>query len=332
FCAAYDITFDVPVGQVVGFLGPNGAGKTTTMRVITGFFPASRGQVWIDGLSIIDNPLEARAKIGYLPESNPLYTELTVKEYLSFRAKIKGVAAKDRTQAIDEAMAATDCRPRQNQVIGTLSKGFRQRVGLADAIVARPRLLILDEPTSGLDPMQQIEVRKLIRHLAEKATVVLSTHILQEVEKVCDRVLIIHRGRLVPEDEIARRKRAREIRLVARGERVGLEAALAAALGPQVAVEYLGAKNAALEHVWRIVPDHGEDLRETIVAAVQQRKAADPAVMLLEVTPNTLGLEYVFAQLVGQIDPELERLDPAAATAALSMAGAAGATVGSAAR
>ncbi|MGH7144583.1 MAG: ABC transporter ATP-binding protein [Planctomycetota bacterium] len=309
FCAAYDICFEVEAGQVVGFLGPNGAGKTTSMRVITGFFPPSRGQVFVDGLSIIDRPLEARAKIGYLPEANPLYLELTVREYLLFRAKIKGVAPKQREAAIVEAMESTDCRPRADQVIGTLSKGFRQRVGLADAIVAKPRLMILDEPTSGLDPVQQIEVRRLIRRLAENATVVLSTHILQEVEKVCDRVLIIHRGRLIPEEEVTRRKRAREVRLCARGGREGLEAALVRELPAGTELEYLGAKNGAREHVWRVVPLEGVDLRETIAACVERRRAADAGVTLLELTPHTLGLDYVFAQLVGQPQPEMDEDD-----------------------
>ena len=197
------VSFDVREGEVVGFLGPNGAGKSTTMRIVTGFVPASRGTVLIDGLDVAHYPLEARRKIGYLPEHTPLYGDMRVREYLAYRARIKGVPRREVSKRVDYVVERTSLRDRTHQLIETLSKGYRQRVGIADAMVAGPQLLILDEPTIGLDPNQIREVRGLIRELGESHTLLLSTHILPEVEAACDRVVVVARGRTVADDTVA---------------------------------------------------------------------------------------------------------------------------------
>lgn len=200
FTAVDDISFQVGKGEIVGFLGPNGAGKTTTMRVLTCFLPATEGTARIAGYDIFDNPLEVKKRIGYLPELPPLYRDMRVRTYLEFIAKIKGVAPKEARQRIDEVVVQCGIVDRTEQLIGHLSKGYRQRVGLAQAILHDPEVIIMDEPTSGLDPNQIIEVRQLIRELAQERTVILSTHILPEVEMTCNRVVIIHEGKIVAVD------------------------------------------------------------------------------------------------------------------------------------
>ncbi len=198
--AVSDISFNVASGQILGFLGPNGSGKTTTMRVITGFMPATGGTVKVAGFDIFDESFEARKRIGYLPESPPLYNDMTVAAYLRFVARIKGMPKAAIPDALDRALTRCGLTKVTNRVTGHLSKGFRQRVGLAQAIIHNPEVLILDEPTVGLDPQQIIEIRALIRELAGQHTVVLSTHILPEVAQVCEKVVIIHAGRVVMED------------------------------------------------------------------------------------------------------------------------------------
>lgn len=197
YAAVRDVTFDVPRGKIVGFLGPNGAGKTTTMRILAGFLTATSGQATIDGCDVFWQPLQARQRIGYLPESCPLYPEMRVQEYLHFRAGIKGLHGGDARRRLDYVVGRCWLRDVQRQLIGTLSKGFRQRVGLADTLLADPPVLILDEPTVGLDPAQIRETRKLIRELGQQHTILLSTHILPEVEMTCDSVIIIDRGQVV---------------------------------------------------------------------------------------------------------------------------------------
>jgi ABC-2 type transport system ATP-binding protein len=222
YAAVRHVSFDVPKGQVVGFLGPNGAGKTTTMRILAGFLTATSGRATIDGLDVFWRPLEVRRRIGYMPESCPLYPEMRVTEYLLFRAGIKGLHgrhAKRRVAYVIERCWLKDVR---RQLIGTLSKGYRQRVGLADALVHNPPVLILDEPTVGLDPAQILETRVLIRELGREHTVLLSTHILSEVENTCEQAIIINRGQLAaagPLDELRRGHRNLEdayVRIVGR--------------------------------------------------------------------------------------------------------------------
>lgn len=192
-----NIDFSMSRGEIVGFLGPNGAGKTTTMRMITGYLNPTHGKITVDGLSMADHPRKARRKIGYLPETPPLYPELTITSYLKFIANLRDVPVRDQKMRIGEVIEKLGLQGREKQVIRNLSKGYRQRVGLAQAILHKPDLLIMDEPTSGLDPKQIIEIRGLIHELGENHTVLLSTHILPEVNAICNRVLIINQGRIV---------------------------------------------------------------------------------------------------------------------------------------
>ena len=197
------VSFTVDRGEIVGLLGLNGAGKTTTMRVLTTYLPATRGGARLAGFDVRTQSLDVRRRIGYLPENVPLYPEMRVEEYLDYRAKLKGLARKERQARIDFCLNRCRIREVRRRLVGTLSKGYRQRVGLADAMVADPPILILDEPTSGLDPVQIRETLTLIRELGENHTVLLSTHILSEIEDVCGRVIIIHRGKLASDLKIA---------------------------------------------------------------------------------------------------------------------------------
>ncbi len=200
FTAVDDLSFEVEPGEILGFLGPNGAGKTTTMRILTGYLPATEGRARIAGFDVFDEPIEAKRRTGYLPETPPLYPEMTVGEYLQFVARINGIAAGDRAARVGAAMERTSITDMAERFCGTLSKGYRQRVGLAQALLHEPDVLILDEPTAGLDPRQIIETRRLVTELAGDHTVILSTHILPEVSQTCQRVVIINRGRVVAVD------------------------------------------------------------------------------------------------------------------------------------
>ncbi|MBR5983728.1 MAG: gliding motility-associated ABC transporter ATP-binding subunit GldA [Bacteroidales bacterium] len=197
--ALNNVSFNINNGEIVGFLGPNGAGKSTLMKIITGYIPATEGEVLINGMNILENPIEIRKKLGYLPEQNPLYFDMYIVEYLEFVAGIYGI--KNKKARIDEIVSLTGLEPEINKKIGTLSKGYKQRVGLAQAIIHDPEVLILDEPTSGLDPNQIIEIRNLIKNLGKEKTVILSTHIMQEVEAICDRILLIKKGVLLANDK-----------------------------------------------------------------------------------------------------------------------------------
>jgi ABC-2 type transport system ATP-binding protein len=201
--AVRDVSFQVSKGQVVGFLGPNGAGKSTTMRILAGFLTATGGKASIAGFDVFSHPIEVRRRIGYMPESCPLYPELRVEEYLKFRAGLKGLGWSARRKRIDYVVERCWLADVRRQLVGTLSKGYRQRVGLADALLADPPVLILDEPTAGLDPTQIRETRKLIRELGSQHTMLLSTHILSEVEMTCDSVIIIHQGQVAADGSLA---------------------------------------------------------------------------------------------------------------------------------
>ena len=201
--AVSDASFSVSSGQILGFLGPNGSGKTTTMRIITGFLPATSGTVKVAGFDIFDDSFEARKRIGYLPETPPLYNDMTVTAYLRFVARIKGMSRAEIPSALDRALTRCGLTQVAHRVAGHLSRGYRQRVGLAQALIHNPTVLVLDEPTIGLDPQQIIEIRSLIKELAGSHTVILSTHILPEVAQVCEKVVIISAGRVVMEDLLA---------------------------------------------------------------------------------------------------------------------------------
>jgi ABC-2 type transport system ATP-binding protein len=191
------VSFEVSSGEIIGFLGPNGAGKSTMMKIITGFIPPSSGEVFVNGLDIVEKSIEVRKQIGYVPENNPLYLDMYVKEYLTFVARLYKISRKDSKTKVDEIIQKTGLTQELKKKIGALSKGYRQRVGLAQALVHDPSVLILDEPTSGLDPNQIVEIRNLIAEVGKHKTIMLSTHIMQEVEAICDRIIIINNGQLV---------------------------------------------------------------------------------------------------------------------------------------
>lgn len=215
------ISFEVARGEVVGFLGPNGAGKTTTIRVLTGYHPATSGRATVAGHDVATDSLAARQKIGYLPENVPIYPDLRVIEYLNYRAALKGVPARERRVAVSRAMERADITDVARKLCGNVSRGYRQRVGLADALVANPPILVLDEPTSGLDPNQRRRIKQVVRDLAQEHTILFSSHILTEVQDVSSRILVIHRGRLRadgPPAELVARNSSRTLHVVARCE------------------------------------------------------------------------------------------------------------------
>jgi ABC-2 type transport system ATP-binding protein len=263
------ISFKVMKGEILGFLGPNGAGKTTTMRILTCYLPPTEGKARVAGYDVFEEPLEVKKRVGYIPETPPLYPDLDVQEFLEFCARIKGVPGASRKQRIDDAVEKTRLGDVRRQLIGRLSKGYRQRVGLAQAILSNPDVLILDEPTAGLDPKQIIETRELIRGLGGEHTIILSTHILPEVSMVCGRVVIINRGRVVaedtPENLTHRLRGAASLRVEARGEPAAVLDAVRAVRGV-AAVRPRGdsAGVTALE----VDPEPGADVRPELARAI----------------------------------------------------------------
>lgn len=200
--AVDDISFSIDQGEIVGFLGPNGAGKSTTMKIATGYLPPSSGSIEVDGFDVAGQPMEVKRIIGYLPEHNPLYLDMFVHEYLQFIGRVYQIPASQLKSRTKEIIGMCGLEPEQNKLIGSLSKGYRQRVGLAQALIHNPRVLILDEPTTGLDPNQILEIRKLIKEISKNKTVIFSTHIMQEVQALCDRVIIINKGKIVADDQL----------------------------------------------------------------------------------------------------------------------------------
>ena len=279
-----DVTFRIGAGEVVGLLGPNGAGKSTLMKIITCFIPPTSGMVKVYGNDIFEHSLEVRRKIGYLPENNPLYSDLYVREYLEFVAGIYRVS--DKKKAVAEMIGITGLKAEQNKKIGMLSKGFRQRVGLAQALIHNPDVLILDEPTSGLDPNQLIEIRNLIRETGREKTVLLSTHIMQEVEAVCSRAIIIDRGKIVADDSTANlsaNTKGKITVLVEFNNPVNLSQLQAI---PGVIAVRLRSGN-----VFELDSDH-EDIRELVF-----RFAVENNLSVLSMQKSEKGLEEVFQQL-----------------------------------
>ena len=293
FTAVHDISFSVGKGEIVGFLGPNGAGKTTTMRILTGYMPPTEGQAVIAGFDVFESPLEAKRRIGYLPETPPLYPEMTVREYLEFVARIKGVPPADRKRRIEAAMERIRVADVATRHCGKLSKGYRQRVGLAQAILHNPDVLILDEPTAGLDPKQIRETRDLIRELAGDHTIILSTHILPEVSQTCQRVIIINKGRVVAEDTplnlVSRRGGATTLY-------VQVEAGTA---DPRPTIESVGgvSRVAAIEgdagaQAFEVETEAGQDVRRDLARTIVTEGWG-----LLELRPMRVSLEDIFLEL-----------------------------------
>jgi ABC-2 type transport system ATP-binding protein len=306
--AVSDVSFRVDRGEVVGFLGPNGAGKSTTLRMLAGFLGPTSGTVRIAGHDLGTDPILARASLGYMPETAPLYPEMRVREYLAFRAELKRVPRRARREAVARALAETRIADVEDVVIGHLSKGYRQRVGLADALVAAPPILILDEPTAGLDPNQIREVRALIRRLGKDHTVLVSTHILSEVEAICSRALVIARGRLVAEgsiDAIRALRRTAGARVTIRGDQPpAIEAAVAAVslVAGVAAVERVtrDAAEASVTTTLAIDLDRSADAGRVIEAVVAALVAAGAGVR--EVVPRADSLEQVFSELTTEPD------------------------------
>jgi len=292
--AVADVTFEVEKGEVLGFLGPNGAGKTTTMRILTGYLPPTGGRAEVAGFDVSTQSLQARAHIGYLPETVPLYPDMSVRSYLDFMGKIKGV--KERRREVDRAMEKARIAHRSDDPIGKLSKGLRQRVGLAQALLGDPPVLILDEPTSGLDPKQIIETRNLIKSLGGEHTVILSTHILPEVAATCSRIVIISNGRVVAEDtpqNLDRRlKGAESIAVMVRGPKADVTRALKAV--PKVlSVEAdTDGRPSNGTSAYTIQSEVGADIREALASAVVKGGWG-----LMELRPAHLSLEEIFLQL-----------------------------------
>ena len=292
--ALADVTFSVEKGEVLGFLGPNAAGKTTTMRILTGYLPASSGRATVAGFDVTKKSLEVRRRIGYLPETVPLYPELSVRGYLDFMARIKGIGGKVRRAEIDRVMELVAVEERASQLVGKLSRGYKQRVGLAQAILGGPEVLILDEPTVGLDPRQIIEIRNLIKSLGGEHTVMLSTHILPEVSATCSRVIIISDGRVVAEDtpeNLTRRLRgADSLQLEVRGPRQDVLSKLRSL--PKVLAVHTDGDPADGRSTFTVECEVGTDLREQLAKTVVTSGWG-----LLELRPVGMSLEEIFLQL-----------------------------------
>ena len=298
--AVDNISFEVEKGQIVGFLGPNGAGKTTTMRVLTCFLPPTAGTAQVAGFDVLESPLEVKKRIGYLPETPPLYPEMEVVEYLDFVGSLKGLPSGDRKRRVDEVMEKCSVADVRNKLIGKLSKGYRQRVGLAQAIIHNPDVLVLDEPTSGLDPKQIIETRELIKKLAGDHTIILSTHILPEVESTCEHVVIISKGKLVATDTVANltsRLRGAETVMVEVGAREGsLDAADVFGKLEQVAgVSRVTARDPREGHARFEI----ESVKDRSVRAELARMVVESGWNLHELHTVGLSLEEIFLQLTG---------------------------------
>jgi ABC-2 type transport system ATP-binding protein len=290
FTAVHGISFSVGEGEIVGMLGPNGAGKTTTIRMITGFLPPTSGRVTVAGKDLFDSPREARRQLGYLPENVALYGEMRVEEYLAYRARLEGLSRAEARGAIGESIERCLLSDVRRQIIGTLSKGYRQRVGLATAILHRPSTLVLDEPTVGLDPKQIIAIRELIRELGRERTLLLSTHILPEVELLCDRVMIIDGGRIVAEGTP---ESLRESSVGNPALRVGFKGSPADAAETLAAVPGVAAvRPGRAEGGWVVEHLPAADPREEIFRAAVAR-----GWVLLEMARERTTLEDIFVRL-----------------------------------
>jgi ABC-2 type transport system ATP-binding protein len=282
--AVNDISFSIGKGEIVGFLGPNGAGKSTTMKMITGFIPASEGEIRVCGKEVSVDSIETRKHVGYLPENNPLYLDMYVKEYLEFVGKIYKI--KNVRERVKEMIRLVGLEVEQNKKIGMLSKGYRQRVGLAQAIIHNPDVLILDEPTSGLDPNQLVEIRDLIKRIGKEKTVMLSTHILQEVEAICDRVIIIRKGQLVADNLASNLQVATDLQVVFAEFDGSVSKNLLQRIPGVTKVQKV------TENSFLIESNETEDLRKTVAQFAQQNN-----LLVLTLRTEEKSLEEVFKSL-----------------------------------
>jgi ABC-2 type transport system ATP-binding protein len=290
FTAVNAINFSIPKGQVVGLLGHNGAGKTTTLKMLTGYLEPTSGSVTIDGIDVAENPIEAQKKIGYLSEQSPLYPDMTVWQYLLYVAEMRGLDGAAALQAVSDAIEATDLGDKAADLIATLSRGYKQRVGVAQAILHKPEFLFLDEPTNGLDPTQILSMRKLILSLAQRSTVVLSTHIMQEVEAMCDRVIIVMGGRLVLDSSLKDLQVENAISLSVDADTGAVETALKTMSG-FAGLETLGQKDQ--RHEYRVRFDGS--LHD--VAPLVARQAVEKGWKLYQLHSETKNLESIFNEV-----------------------------------
>ncbi len=288
------ISFTVNRGEIVALLGPNGAGKSTTMRILACFMPATSGEARVAGFDIWDQSLEVRRRLGYMPENVPLYTEMRVREYLDYRARLKGVPARERRKRVEEMAERCWVDDVLDRIIGQLSKGYRQRVGLAECMIHDPEILILDEPTIGLDPAQIRQTRKLIREIGGERTVILSTHILPEAEMVSSRVLIIHQGRLIPEKEIERMRAASTVVVEASGDAGRIEKALRAVKGV-TKVRRTEAASGGGAHRFEVGGESSPETRERI-----SRSVLEAGARLRELRAARADLEEVFVRITAR--------------------------------
>jgi ABC-2 type transport system ATP-binding protein len=301
--AVDDISFHADFGEVLGFLGPNGAGKTTTMNMLTGYIAPTDGDIIINGYNLLESPQKARSQIGYLPDTPPLYDDMRVDEYLAFAAELKKVRKSDRDAALASVKRKTYIEDVSKRLIKNLSKGYRQRVGVAQALLGDPKALIFDEPTVGLDPQQIIEMRSLIKDLGKKHTVLLSSHILSEVSAVCDRVMIMNKGRIIAvgSPDALSRELSGGNTLIARikGDRKIIERAFASA----PAIEQAEIKNNSEEHTWDVIitGKDNADVRETVFRLMAARDMP-----LLMLKPVELTLEEVFLKITSKEEPAVE--------------------------
>jgi ABC-2 type transport system ATP-binding protein len=293
--AVDDISFEVSKGEILGFLGPNGAGKSTTMKIITTYLPPTTGSITIDDLDVEQNSLDVRKKIGYLPEQNPLYMDMKVTDYLEYVAALDGVPRDKVRSRRDEMINVCGLEEMKDRVIGELSKGYKQRVGLAQAMINNPEVLILDEPTSGLDPNQIIEIRNLIKKLGKQKTVILSTHILSEVQATCNRVIIINRGKLVADgspEELAQRSKGQSIITLEVKNDLDKNAFTAALKNCKGVNKIEFTRETDESFVFQIFGDKGSDLRAVISTKVLEQKAT-----LLSMQTKQTSLEDIFRDL-----------------------------------
>jgi ABC-2 type transport system ATP-binding protein len=293
-----DISFKVRNGRIYGLLGPNGAGKSSTMNMIAGCLAPTDGTVLINGYDVRDNPLQARRQIGYLPEIPPLFPDMTPYEYLTFVAEAKGVGPELAVRQTSEAMTVTGIAGVKDKLIHTLSKGYKQRVGIAQALLGNPDIIILDEPTVGLDPKQIMDIRNLIRRLGEKKTVIISSHILAEIQEMCDHVIILDHGRVVADNEIKalaqEGKPSQTLRMSVRGNKEGVLSTLRSIPGVQSAVEEARSGNSGGVLTVTVVMESGKDLRDDIFFAMAERRYA-----VLSMEMQGQSLEDVFLHLTG---------------------------------
>ena len=296
------LSFAIPPGQIVGFLGPNGAGKTTTLRIVTGYMPPTSGRAVVANCNVLTESRAARSRIGYMPEASPLYPEMRVDEYLHFRGKLHGMSRTDRVRRIDELCARCGLDQVRRRVIGHLSKGNRQRVGMAQALLHDPPVIILDEPTSGLDPLQIVQIRHLLEELRQGHTILISSHTLTEIERVADRIMVIRQGRLVADgttDELCARARGgARIAVVAMANPGALKAELAG-------IDGVRQIETTSHDGWcqaTVVPADGADVREPILAAVTAQ-----GWRVREIRRREVNLEDYYLQLFRELDEQAQK-------------------------